>query len=403
MSPSEPDALRALTARCEGRVNEIARRITADGVDPVPGLRELPSHAKDVEITAAVRHGLRLFLRLARGEQGPGSDSLHYFRERAAQHAEEGVPLAAVLQGHLGCHRALWAALRECALPGEEAALLDLADQLLAGQAAVLGAVAEAYLAERAALAAERQEELRGLTRALLAGTLAPERREELGVAHGGLVLAVHVGPVGSPVAARRRLRRLHTAAEREFGAPVLVHFDDSGGALGHVVRPHQADRKADLPADLAGRLGQALDGPVHLAWADASDPEEIAPAARTAAEVLRLVRALGRPAGHYHLEDVLLEYHLSRPGDSGLALAATLDPVGGRPELMETLRAYLDEGQDRRATADRLGLHANTVDNRVARIRALTGADASTPHGFARLLAALVARDLREDAPTSA
>lgn len=40
--------------------------------------------------------------------------------------------------------------------------------------------------------------------------------------------------------------------------------------------------------------------------------------------------------------------------------------------------------------SAHRLGPHPNTVDNRVARVHAVTSADATTPHGFARLLAAL-------------
>ncbi|MFD3659804.1 hypothetical protein ACFWVF_04220 [Streptomyces sp. NPDC058659] len=48
----------------------------------------------------------------------------------------------------------------------------------------------------------------------------------------------------------------------------------------------------------------------------------------------------------------MLLEYHLSRPGESGRRIAALLDPVADRPELLDTLRAHLAHGQDRRATA---------------------------------------------------
>lgn len=398
------DAVRAITVRCEGRVNEIARRITTTDLAAVPGLRDLPAEAKDIEIAAAVRHGLRGFLRLARGDRGTDAGSLPYFRERAARHAEEGVPLSAVLQGHLLCSRALWTALQKCAEPGEEGALLDLADQLLAGQAAVLGAVADAYSATRTALESERHEELRGLAKALLTGALPLERRHELGVDRGGLVLATHLPRLDSAVAAQRRLVRLRTTTERAFGVAPLIHFEDPRGSLGHIVMPHHtAEASARPSAGLAGELERALGEPSHLVWAVATDAAGISAAARTAAEVLRLVRALGRPPGLYGLEDVLLEYHLSRPGASGEALAAVLDPVHAHPHLMETLRVYLAQGQDRRATADALALHPNTVDNRVARIHALTGTDASTPHGFARLLAALVARDLRDEPPASA
>ncbi|MFH8618661.1 PucR family transcriptional regulator [Streptomyces sp. NPDC017979] len=395
---SDSDAVRAITERCERRLNEIARRITATELASVPGLRELPREARDTELAASVRHGLRLFLRLARGEDVPGSRGIDHFRERAAVHAEEGIALSAVIRGHLVCSQALWSALQECARPEESTALLRLADQLLAAQARVLGEVTDTYAATRAVLESERQEELRALARALLAGTLPVERCFELGVTDGGLVIALHLAQLGSAVAAQRRLRRLRTDVERLAGARPLIHFEDPRGGQGHVVLPQGPGGGGEVPGELAARLERGLGESTHLAWAEAAGLEGIAPAARTAAEVLRVVRSLGRPPGAYSLDDVLLEYHLSRPGESGRALAGVLDPVSGHPQLMETLRAYLDEGQDRRATAERLALHPNTVDNRIGRVRALTGVDASTPHGFARLLAALVARDLRSE-----
>ncbi|MFI1157797.1 helix-turn-helix domain-containing protein [Streptomyces sioyaensis] len=74
------------------------------------------------------------------------------------------------------------------------------------------------------------------------------------------------------------------------------------------------------------------------------------------------------------------------------------LDPVAGRPELLETLRTHLEQAQDRRATARLLTLHPNTVDNRLARISALTGLDLSTPRGAALALAALLLRDAGDE-----
>jgi len=55
----------------------------------------------------------------------------------------------------------------------------------------------------------------------------------------------------------------------------------------------------------------------------------------------------------------------------------------------------YLQEHYDRRRAAQRLSLHPNTVDNRLARTTELTGLDPSTPRGVALLLAALAVRDL--------
>lgn len=108
---------------------------------------------------------------------------------------------------------------------------------------------------------------------------------------------------------------------------------------------------------------------------------------------MVRVARAAGHPPGLHRLEDVLLEFHLSRPDESSAAIAALLDPVGDRPELLRTLRTYLETGQDRRGSARLLGLHPNTVDNRLARITDLTGLDLASPRGTALALAALLLR----------
>ncbi|MFD3512841.1 helix-turn-helix domain-containing protein [Streptomyces sp. NPDC058657] len=92
-------------------------------------------------------------------------------------------------------------------------------------------------------------------------------------------------------------------------------------------------------------------------------------------------------------MDDVLLEYHLSRRDASSDRIAALLDPVGDRPELIETLRVHLEHRHDRRATARHLGLHPNTVDNRLGRITGLTGLDIASARASALALAALLLR----------
>ncbi|MFE2558674.1 PucR family transcriptional regulator [Streptomyces sp. NPDC059352] len=128
-----------------------------------------------------------------------------------------------------------------------------------------------------------------------------------------------------------------------------------------------------------------------------ADGPAEVPEAARIAGEVLRVAAGCGLPPGLHRLDDVLLQYHLSRPGESGRRIAALLDPVADRPELLETLRVHLAQGQDRRATAAALGLHPNTVDNRLARLAERTGIDLATPRSTATALAALLLREATE------
>lgn len=416
---------RALAARCVPRVDELARRMSRAPLDEAAGYADLPydlpSDIKNADIAAAVRHGLRLFIRRTHSPQiRPGDYGV--IRERAARSAEEGIPLHLLLRAHaLGAY-VLWKTLRETARPGEEAALVELSGLLLRSQEGIAGALAETYLDEQAALVAERREQRRTLVRGLLDGSLppGPGPLDALGVEHGGLVLYLRTDragdetgpvrpvsgrtsagrparPVVSPVVARRRRRRIQTVLDRAFGTEVLTLIEDDGG---HAIVPARAapfgpkGQPEALPDGLAERLRSACGGEVRIAAVSADRPAAIAEAARTAFEVVRVAQASGQPPGLHRLDDVLLEFHLSRRDESSGLIAALLDPIDERPDLVETLRAYLKHQQDRRATAKRLGLHPNTVDNRLARIADLTGLDLASPRGTALALAALLLRD---------
>ncbi|WP_353945127.1 helix-turn-helix domain-containing protein [Streptomyces sp. HUAS MG91] len=391
--PLSPEA-RSLAARCAPHVNELARRMARESFEALPGYAQLPDDVKDLEIAATARHGVRLFLKRVNEPDPapPGRSGDHrLFRERAAQRAEEGMPLHLLLRTHaLGVY-ALWQTLREVARPGEEAALVELVDVLLESHHGVVGAVAETYLDERSALEAERRAQRRSLVRGLLDGMLPPGHvlLDQLRLEGPALVLALGVDapPAEVPVAVRRRLRRVQTVLDQAFGGEVLALLDADGG---RVVVPEDLA----VPEDLPRRLSRASGLRMRVAAVRADGPEQITRAARTATEILRITRVCGLPPGLHRLDDVLLEFHLSRPDESSPRIAALLDPVAERPELLGTLRAHLAHRQDRRATADALGLHPNTVDNRLAKIAELTGIDLSSPRGTALVIAALLLRD---------
>ncbi|MFE6891642.1 PucR family transcriptional regulator [Streptomyces sp. NPDC057694] len=388
---------RSLAARCEPRVNELARRMARESFEELPGYAQLPDDVKDLEIAATARHGVRLFLKRVNeqdlDEPGRSARSAGHrvFRERAAQRAEEGMPLHLLLGTHtLGVY-ALWQALRDVARPGEEAALVELVDVLLQSHTGVVGAVAETYLDERSALEAEQRAQRRSLVRGLLDG-MVPSGHvllDQLRLEGPALVLALGVDapPVEGPVAVRRRLRRVQTVLDQAFGVDVLALLDGDGG---RVIVPGGGAPPEDLPR----RLGSASGLLIRVAAVRAEGPEQITGAARTATEILRITRVCGLPPGLHRLDDVLLEFHLSRPDESSPRIAALLDPVAERPELLETLRTHLAHRQDRRATADALGLHPNTVDNRLAKIAEQTGIDLASPRGTALVIAALLLRD---------
>ncbi|MFF0464892.1 PucR family transcriptional regulator [Streptomyces mexicanus] len=408
-------AARALAARCLATANEVARRMARGDFEHLPGYAGLPDDMKDVEIAATVRHGVRTFLRqaadAAREPAGPGpavEEPEALFRERAAQRAAEGMPLDLLLRSHLRGAAVLWEVLREHTRPGEEAALVELSGALLRAQEHTVAAVTRAYLDEHAALAGGHRARRRALVRDLLAGMVPadPAALAPLG-RHGSVsVLVLPAVPPGrgegaeegeethDPVAVRRAAHRLQAALDRTAGSDVLTLFDERGG---HALLPGPLRDGDALARRLADACGVAE---LHCAVAEADGPGGIAAAARTAAEVLRIARACGRPAGLHRLDDVLLEYQLSRPGESSARIRALLDGAADRPDLLGTVRAHLAQGRNRRATAHRLGVHPNTVDNRLARFTALTGLDPTTDRGAALTLAAFLLRDTDGAAP---
>ncbi|MFJ9890154.1 PucR family transcriptional regulator [Streptomyces sp. NPDC091287] len=398
--PAPSPAAQALAARCESRVNELARSMARDAFERLPGYSELPDDVKDVEVAATVRNGLRLFLRRVQHPQGRVGD-YSLFRERAAQRAAEGMPLHTLLRSHSAAVYVLWQALRDEATDEETGALIELVDFLLHGHEAVIGAVTETYVVEQTTLSAERREHHRGLVRGLLDGSVSPQRAfEELGLEGSCLVVHLHLpqepGTAATNVAGRRLVRRVQAAVDRSLDTRAVSLLGVGGGQVIVAQRTNDKDGLRTCE-ELCVSLRQVCGDDVRLASVTAATAHDVPDAARTAAEIVRISRACGRPPGLHLMDDVLLEYHLSRHDESSDRIAALLNPLEDRPDLIDTLRIHLEHGHDRRATAHHLGLHPNTVDNRLARITHLTGLDIASPRGNALALAALV---LRGDVP---
>lgn len=419
--PSE--AVRELARRVEPRVNALARAMAAAWAERLPEYRRAdaavngsgtrtettargaapePMPVVD-EALATARQAIRSFLNRLSGAPADERARAH-FRERAAQRADEGMPLQAMVRAYMIGVRLLYAELRDQATrpeagPDEAATLPEVALLLFAAQEDVVAEIIRAYQDESAALGSTGIERRRALVRDLVLGNTSPspDVLEEIGLGGGVTVLALRFGRPGSgaiPIApgadptVTRRLYRVQTALDRHFDVSVPTFLDSAGG---YAVVPGPVSTATRLP-DL---LADAWRDEVRIGVAEAAEPERIPAAARVAAEILRLAGALGREPGAYVLEDVLLEYHLTRHDESSSALAALLDPLDERPELLQTVRIFLEEQHDRRRTARRLALHPNTVDNRLARVAELTGLDPSSPRGVTLLVTALALRDL--------
>ena len=429
---TEPSAAaRELARRLEPRVHALARAMTGAWAAELPQFRPGPRPGPD-EAAAAARRAARGFLRRLLGSP-PDERTRAMFRERAAVRADEGMPLHTLVRAYMIGARVLFEAVRdEAAGPAEKAALPEIALLLLAVQDEVVSDVVRAYQAESAAISSPALERRRALVRDLVLSGAAPAAAtlDELGLTGGAAVLALRFGALpgsdagsGAPAAApapapapagtgtgagagtgtaasdtdsvlARRLHRIQSALDRHFDLTVPTLLDAGGG---YAIVPAAGERPRAAHADpaLPSVLAEVWRDEVRIGLAPAAEPQRIPEAARTAAEILRLVAALGRPPGTYTLRDVLLEYHLSRHDEASAGLAALLDPLAARPDLLHTARVFLDEQHDRRRTARRLGLHPNTVDNRLARVAELTGLDTSTPRGVTLLVTALALRDL--------
>ncbi|MGW1985017.1 PucR family transcriptional regulator [Streptomyces collinus] len=381
---SQPDAAREgairLAARLKPRVNHLARAIVERQRAEIPGFDLLPEELRDVEIAATARHAIRGFLRHV---QGLPDIDIGVFRERAAERAEEGLPLVQLLRGyHVGAEVVL-DTLSELARPGEHAALQSLTRMQLRALRAVVENVTEAYLTGLA----DQQGAARELARALVRGDRPAEvaARHGLSLEAGYLVLSVRAPAPQTPVAARRLLRWARARLAPLAEGRVLVLPEDRGG---YVLLPSRIalDAVAEqlLPRPRSALSGDASAPTVGAATADSPG------GVPAAAEQAHRIAAVAEAPGLHRLRDVLLEYHVAAATDSAPALSALLEPLVRCPGLAATVAAFLDCDFDRRRTAHVLGVHPNTVDNRLSRVTELTGIDPRTARGVQLLGAAL-------------
>ncbi|MFF4845220.1 PucR family transcriptional regulator [Streptomyces collinus] len=374
---SQPDAAREgairLAARLRPRVNHLARAIVERQRAEIPGFDLLPEEMRDVEIAATARHAIRGFLRHV---QGLPDIDIGVFRERAAERAEEGLPLVQLLRGyHVGAEVVL-DTLGELARPGEHAALQSLTRMQLRALQAVVESVTEAYLTGLA----DQQGAARELARALVRGDRPAEvaARHGLSLESGYLVLSVRAPEPQTPVAARRLLRWARARLAPLAEGRVLTLPEDLGGC---VLLPSRIALDAVAEQLLSSRPTAPIVGA-----ATADSPEDV-PAAT---ERAHRISAVADAPGLHRLRDVLLEYHVAAATDSAPELGALLEPLVRHPGLTATVAAFLDCDFDRRRTAHVLDVHPNTVDNRLSRVTELTGIDPRTARGVQLLGAAL-------------
>jgi len=377
-----------LTSNLGTLVDQVLDALVAE----IPLYAQLPREELQGDIRRVIDRSLRAFADTFRTGVVPAGPTLDPLRESATRRAEEGVPLEALLAAyHLGgriCADYVATGFR----PGELADALTLNRLILDFLQSVTAAVSASYFEERQTIAGEDQATRQSLLTALLDGGPAaeiarrsglrlPSRYVVLGLAFGAHADELQPG-VDPKIVARRKLRRIRVELDRTQAISTLS-ADDGIALLGEEV-PLE---------DLRMRLSRAAGVQVSMTATTAA-PDEVPGAATLVRELLEVVRIYQLPAGVHRLDDLVLEYQLTRPSAARDRLARLMTPLTTRPDLLETLRCYLGNSRSRRQTAADLHVHANTVDYRLRQVGKLTGLDPAQAEQLPRLVAALAAHD---------
>ncbi|MEU1728932.1 helix-turn-helix domain-containing protein [Nonomuraea sp. NPDC005692] len=367
-----------LHSRMQPRVRGLTAAVIARCAAEVPFYRELPPETLHGEVAHSVSAVLTILLRTLSRPDAMGPADLTRVIEWSARRAEDHLPLDAAVTAYLIGAEVWWQALTEVAAPEE---LASAGRRMLGCLRTAMPAVALAHQQAQEDIRSEDKRARRALIGALLGGhpyeSLAGAAGVEVGQEHE--VLLLDLGQPAPPA------RLVQSALDAHTGTLVLM---DHVEGIALLPGGHALDA-------VPGRLARAVGRPVLAAAARAAAPAAIPDAAREAREVLDLVRRLDRPPGLYRLDDVLLEHQLARPGAGLARLAAKLAPLDGHPHLLETLRAFVERGHNRRRTALDLHIHRNTLDYRLRRVSVLTGLDLAEPAQARLLAAAITAREL--------
>ncbi|AHH16457.1 putative transcriptional regulator [Nocardia nova SH22a] len=159
-------------------------------------------------------------------------------------------------------------------------------------------------------------------------------------------------------------------------GGTVLFPAPMSGGELDIVLERLSAAAEVDLIAACA-----------------LAAPAGVPDAAEQAHGLLTLAWRLRYPPRVYRLDDLALEYQLTRPGPGRRILGDLLNPLDDHPTLMRTLFVHIGNDLNRRRTARELGVHVHTVDYRLKRIGELTGFNPCSTRDLWYLRSAMVVR----------
>ncbi len=325
------------------------------------------------------------------------------------RHMQDGIPPQTLLRALGAALEHMWSLIRIEATQEDADDLGAIGAELIYYVTEASCMITEIYSDVEGSFESAARASRRALCAAMVRGSGVAQEAARTGIplASRYLLVALHVGTrhsaaqLGDALVARKRMRLVQRHFDQANRALTLSNFD---GVQGVILIPlidgaTEVDQR-HLAGDLFDELSEYVDG-LFVASIPVS-VDQIPAAAAECAEVANLAQIVGRPPGLYTIDDVMLEYQLSRPGPARDRLADQAEPLREQPHLLEALEAHLRHGGDRKSAAAELFVHPNTLTYRLRRITEVTGINPMTPDGSRLLAAALMVQRL-EGSPTRA
>jgi sugar diacid utilization regulator len=326
------------------------------------------------------------------------------FREEGAAAARAGIPRADLLDRFLTTGWVLWD--RVCAAERfEPSTMASFGSWLLRGLDLVASAIAEGYIEADRELMARRSEARRAFLEEVL-GAVAADPAEAAHLRRGAIRYGLDPdAPYRLIVVSADGDDDEHVRADRIGGligiAPTAVRTR-SGISLPEVVAWHRWIVVL-APADWTGaaRLTESLQHVLADSWTALVGPAVvgIGSLGRSLTRLTGTLRAVERLGDRGWIESpddlAIEELLLVDPELLGAVVGRELGPLLADhrmgDELIETLRVYLESGQNMRETARRLHLANRTIAYRLERVEQLLGRPLEGPT-IERLAVALLA-----------
>ncbi|AVM01954.1 transcriptional regulator [Gordonia iterans] len=374
----------------------LAERLLNGGLGSVVPASLPDDHYDDV-LPVIAACGNAVFAALA-ADRTPSYEQIRAFAEPVAyQHVEDRLPLTVLISAIHASSQVLLAQAADYARPDEMDQLVELGQRMLGVMTMIDVACIDVYAQEAGSAFDAAREVRRELCDALVGGRPAAglAARANTTIAERYLVVTVllDVDADETPpnLLIQRRRRTLQAGLDGLTTDIVPARFDGVEGVALIAAGSAEADPEDSRWGDLARSLADRLGVDVYVGLMEDVRPGDIPTAAIDAAELGRLARVLKRGSGAYRIDDLLLEFQVTRPSPARDRLAERVVPLFESEHLLDALHAHLQHGPDRKAAAAQVHVHPNTYTYRLRRIGELTGLNPTVPRESRMLAAALM------------